>query len=284
MKFLFLRTKFLNRFLIDRKKYNAINISNNVFYYVNLLNKNNFKILVNFFYIIEPLFFIEKKVYMSQLTKYVSFLTEDQKIHTILNIVNVEEVKSKANEEPQVNIKLAKDLNISTTARLSHEKGWHRIKLLCDEFSKIPNLDWKWFIIGEGHSKNELIKIHALLDKFSQVEFLGKQMNPFPIVKQMDYTALLSDFESWGLVITEGKILGKPQIVTDFPAAYEQVEDSVNGIIVPMNNYNKYAEIANRIVKDKESYKKNLDNFDFEIENQKSVKEWKEILNKERGM
>lgn len=207
-----------------------------------------------------------------------------KKIHTILNIVNVEEVKSKANEEPQVNIKLAKDLNISTTARLSHEKGWHRIKLLCDEFSKIPNLDWKWFIIGEGYSKNELIKIHTLLDKFPQVEFLGKQTNPFPIVKQMDYTALLSDFESWGLVITEGKILGKPQIVTDFPAAYEQVEDSINGIIVPMNNYNKYAEIANRIVKDKESYKKNLDNFDFEIENQKSVKEWKEILNKERGM
>ena len=26
MKFLFLRTKFLNRFLIDGKKYNAINI------------------------------------------------------------------------------------------------------------------------------------------------------------------------------------------------------------------------------------------------------------------
>ena len=74
MKFLFLRTKFLNRFLIDGKKYNAINILNNVFYYLNLLNKNNFKILVNFFYIIEPLFFIEKKVYMSQLTKYVSFV------------------------------------------------------------------------------------------------------------------------------------------------------------------------------------------------------------------
>ena len=87
MKFLFLRTKFLNRFLTDGKKYNAINILNNVFYYLNLLNKNNFKILVNFFYIIEPLFFIEKKVYMSQLTKYVSFLTEDQKIHTILNIL-----------------------------------------------------------------------------------------------------------------------------------------------------------------------------------------------------
>ena len=34
MKFLFLRTKFLNRFLIDGKKYNAVNILNNVFYYL----------------------------------------------------------------------------------------------------------------------------------------------------------------------------------------------------------------------------------------------------------
>ena len=62
MKFLFLRTKFLNRFLTDGKKYNAINILNNVFYYLNLLNKNNFKILVNFFFNKKQCFYYIKKV------------------------------------------------------------------------------------------------------------------------------------------------------------------------------------------------------------------------------
>ena len=88
MKFLILRTKFLNKFLKDGKKYNSIYILNNINYYLNLKNKNNLKILINFFYIIEPLFFIEKKVYMAQLTKFVSFLPENRKIRVILNILS----------------------------------------------------------------------------------------------------------------------------------------------------------------------------------------------------
>lgn len=206
----------------------------------------------------------------------------NNRIQTIYNIVNAEEVKRKAElETPELN--LAKDLNICTTARLSHEKGWHRIKLLCDEFNKMPGLDWKWFIIGEGYSDNDVNRVHALLDRYPQVEFLGRKLNPFPIVKQMDYTALLSDFESWGLVITEGKILGKPQIVSDFPAAHEQVENDINGVIVPMNNYNRYRAAAHKIVNNKNLYAQRVKYFDFEKINQQSVEKWKNILNKERG-
>lgn len=87
MKFLKLRTSFLNKCLIDGKKYNSFFILNNIFYFLNLKNKNNYKNFINFFFIIEPLFFIEKKVYLSQLTKYVSFLPEKKKIYTILNIL-----------------------------------------------------------------------------------------------------------------------------------------------------------------------------------------------------
>ena len=98
----------------------------------------------------------------------------------------------------------------------------------------------------------------------------------------MDYVALLSDFESWGLVITEGKILKKPLIVSDFPAAYEQVEDDINGVIVPMNDYDKYKSIAYRIVNNKNLYSKELENFDFEKTNEQSEKEWRVLLDKER--
>ena len=142
MKFLFLRTKFLNRFLIDGKKYNTINILNNVFYYLNLLNKNNFKILVNFFYIIEPLFFIEKKVYMSQLTKYVSFLTEDQKIHTILNILynaaNNKKVVSK-----NYSYLLSQELY---TSMFKTSSTYTMCKSINENFLKLRNdSHYKWF-------------------------------------------------------------------------------------------------------------------------------------------
>ena len=204
----------------------------------------------------------------------------NNRIRIINNIINIEEIKEKSEQPCPLELKLARDLNISTTARISHEKGWHRIKLLCDEFNDIAGLDWKWFIIGEGYNPAEIGRAHALLDRFPQVEFLGKQLNPFPIVKQMDYTALLSDYESWGLVITEGKILGKPQIVSDFPAAHEQVENDINGVIVSMNNWNKYRAAAYRIVNNKNLYKKRLENFDYETTNLRAETEWRVLLNK----
>lgn len=204
-----------------------------------------------------------------------------ERCYVINNIVNTEEILLKAElDTPQLN--LAKDLNICTVARLSHEKGWHRVKLMCDEFIKM-GIDFKWFIIGEGYFPEEINKIHAMLDKYSQIEFLGKQMNPFPYVKQMDYVALLSEYESWGLAITEGKILGKPIICTDFPSAYEQVENDINGVIIPMKHYNKYRSCAYRIYNNKKLYAARAKKFDFEKINRQSVEKWKTIFDSERG-
>lgn len=203
------------------------------------------------------------------------------RFYVINNIVNQDEIiyKSKLST-PE--LKLGKDLNICTVARLSHEKGWHRVKMLCDEFIKM-GLDFKWFIIGEGYFEKETEKIHAMLDKYPQIEFLGRQDNPFPYVKQMDYVALLSDFESWGLAITEGKILGKPIICTDFQSAFEQVENDINGVMIPMNNFRKYRSCAYRIYNNKDLYTNRAKNFDFEKVNQESINKWKKIFDGERG-
>lgn len=203
------------------------------------------------------------------------------RFYVINNIVNQEEIIHKS-ELLTPKLQLGRDLNICTVARLSHEKGWHRVKMLCDEFIKM-GLDFKWFIIGEGYFEKETEKIHAMLDKYPQIEFLGRQDNPFPYVKQMDYVALLSDFESWGLAITEGKILGKPIICTDFQSAFEQVENDINGVIVPMNNFRKYRSCAYRIYNNKDLYTNRAKNFDFEKVNQESINKWKKIFDGERG-
>lgn len=88
MKFLNLRTKFVNKFLIDGKKYNAFLILNNILQFLNFQNKHNYQIFNDFFFIIEPLFYIEKIVSMSQLMQYVLFLPKKKKIRTILNLLN----------------------------------------------------------------------------------------------------------------------------------------------------------------------------------------------------
>lgn len=198
------------------------------------------------------------------------------KTHVIYNILNTKEIKEKSMLSAP-DLQLAKDLNICTVARLSHEKGWLRIRYLCLELQKL-GIDFKWFVIGEGYVPEQLHRIHLMLDNIPQVEFVGKLLNPFPAVKQMDYLALLSDYESWGLAITEGKILNVPIIATDFSAAFEQVSDDYNGIIVPKKEYGYYKDIVKRIVKNKSKYKENLKDFDYEQINEISIKQWREIF------
>ena len=117
-----------------------------------------------------------------------------------------------------------------------------------------------------------------MLDRVPQREFLGKRLNAIPVVQVMDYSALLSDYESWGLAITEAKILGVPPIVSNFASAYEQVEDDYNGIIVPKKEYSLYKDIAIRIINNKKLYKNGLKDFDYEKVNQISLENWKKIL------
>ena len=143
MKFLILRTKFLNKFLKDGKKYNSINIFNNVNYYLNLKNKNNLKILINFFYIIEPLFFIEKKVYMAQLTKFVSFLPENRKIRVILNILSNSIKETKISKTNNYSFYLSQELYNSLFKTSS---TYTMCKSLNENFLKLRNdSHYKWF-------------------------------------------------------------------------------------------------------------------------------------------
>lgn len=79
MKFLDLRTKFVAKFIIDGKKYNSFLILNHIFQLLNLKNKHNYRIFNIFFIIIEPLFYIEKVVSMSQLCQFVLFLPKKKK-------------------------------------------------------------------------------------------------------------------------------------------------------------------------------------------------------------
>ena len=197
-------------------------------------------------------------------------------VSVINNILNVEDIIEKS-KQPIAELPLASQLNICTVARLSNEKGWLRIRYLCKALQEL-NIDFKWFIIGEGYFEDQIHRIHLILDSIPQVQFLGKMLNPFPVVKQMDYLALLSDYESWGLVITEGKILNVPIIVSDFAAAKEQVENDYNGLIISRTKYSTYRDAAMKIYKNKKIYKNGLKDFDFEKTNLKSVEQWKNII------
>ena len=54
-------------------------------------------------------------------------------------------------------------------------------------------------------------------------------------MSKADAVAVLSDYESWSMVITEAKLLGIPVIATKTSGALEQIEDKVDGILTEFN-------------------------------------------------
>ena len=195
----------------------------------------------------------------------------ENKCIVVKNYIDLLEIEKKANAD--IDIKVHKDsLNIITVARLSEEKGFHRIKALVDIFNK-KNIKYTWYVLGAAYTKEAETKIKGLFSKNDNVIFLGYKENPYTYIKEMDYLALLSDIEAWGLVISEALALKIPCIVTEFKEAYSQINES-NGIILPMSiiTYKDYlGQICDR--------KFNIKNTNIiKARNREIMLEWKGIL------
>lgn len=209
------------------------------------------------------------------LLKWDCFDEKQDKVMTIPNILNDKEIKTKSQETVEMN--LSNNINLITVARFSITKGYHRIKLLVDCMNK-KNIEFKLFIIGSGNTKEDEDRVRNMFKGEKKVEFLGYQENPFKYVRQCDYNVLLSDRENMSLALLEAKILGIPNIVTDFDSAYEQVEDMMTGIILSRENLNSYEERVDDIVNNIEFFKNNVRNFVYNTENIK--KQWNFLLSK----
>ena len=196
------------------------------------------------------------------------------KLKVCYNIVDVEDIINKSNEP--INIDINHELKLVSVGRVCYEKGFER-QLNLAKLLKEHNIDFKWYIVGGNYYKdveNEIKEKYSELQ--NNFEFRGFEDNPYKIIKQCDYLVLLSDNETWGLVLTEAKILGVPCIVTDFDVAYEQIIDNKTGIILSRDDLDSYEEKIDLIVKNKKIYKDNLK--EFKWSNSESLNKWRNIL------
>ena len=132
------------------------------------------------------------------------------------------------------------------------------MKILCDILDK-KEIKYDWYVLGTSYKKEELEEISGLFRNNKNVHFLGYKQNVYQYIKKMDYLALLTDRESWGLVITEALILGIPCITTNFTGLEKQIINNENGIIIEMeNNNNEYEEKIEDVINLKQQLKNNV--------------------------
>ena len=110
--------------------------------------------------------------------------------------------------------------NVPTICRLLIEKG----------------LSVKWYLIGYGNDE-KLIKKKIKQESMEEaVILLGKKENPYPYIKEFDLYVQPSRYEGKCVTVCEAQMLGKPVVITRYDTAESQLEDGVDGVIVPMDN------------------------------------------------
>ena len=174
------------------------------------------------------------------------------KMGIIKDIVNPHFIEKMANSEPSL-IKEKETPKLLTVARLNKPDKGYDISLEACKLLKERGLDFKWYAIGRGEYRDEMIQFieeNHLQDTFI---LLGTTPNPYPTIKDCTLYVQTSRHEGFGLSIAEARILNRPVVTTEFDAVYNQMVQGKNGIVVPQNPV-AVADAIERVLKDKELY------------------------------
>ncbi len=148
----------------------------------------------------------------------------------IYNYIDKNKILEKANEFQENELNKG-SINFLTVARLVKQKAIDRIIKVHSKLIK-EGINHHFYVIGDGPERKyleDLIKQEGVENTF---HLLGKKDNPYPYIKDTNYFCLLSEFEGYGMVLEEAKILNKNIIITD-TAAREAVLDYNLKVIVP---------------------------------------------------
>ena len=97
-------------------------------------------------------------------------------------------------------------------------------------------LSIRWYIIGWGGDEELIRRKIEEAGMQDHVIILGKKSNPYPYIKACDIYVQPSRYEGKSVTVREAQMLCKPVVVTNYPTAKSQIQDGIDGKIVPMDN------------------------------------------------
>lgn len=178
-------------------------------------------------------------------------LVDKTRLHCIYDVLNVDLIRRQSEEPIEGGGALcAEAVRIVTVARLWSKNKGQDMCLEAARILKEKGYGFRWIFVGDGPSREELEVLARDLGLENEVCFVGMQANPYPYIKSADVYVQSSRYEGFGLTVTEAKILGRAIVCTDFPTAFNQLEDGRNGLIVKMTAQS-IADGVERLLTDK---------------------------------
>lgn len=171
------------------------------------------------------------------------FPSLSNKIVGMENILSLEFVR-KRSSELNVSAEMAKSnntINLLSVGRFCEAKNYDNVPKICKKINtKLSTLNSKlsirWFLIGFGGDEELIRRKIAEAGMQDYVIILGKKSNPYPYIKACDIYVQPSRYEGKSVTVREAQMLCKPVVVTNYPTAKSQIQDGIDGKIVPMDN------------------------------------------------
>lgn len=177
------------------------------------------------------------------------------KIVVIENILSPEFVRQRAElmsrQELALEMPMNDDyLNLLTIGRFSPPKKLEEVPAICRGIIE-AGVNVRWYIIGYGGSDDYIRREIEREGMQENVFLLGKKENPYPYIKACDWYVQPSRYEGKSVVVREAQMLCKPVIVTNYPTAPSQIQQGVDGVIVPMDIPGCVAQMVETLKNDK---------------------------------
>lgn len=162
-----------------------------------------------------------------------AFIPAD-KVITIPNIIDVDDVEERAQETIKENLKKSDKMIIVSVGRLAKPKAFD-LAIKAANVLKNKGVDFIWYIIGEGGKRDYLQSLINEYELNEHLTLLGFRSNPYPYIKQADLYVQTSIFEGLGRTLIEATMLHKPIVTTDFETAFDLVDQRKTGMITSKN-------------------------------------------------
>jgi len=112
----------------------------------------------------------------------------------------------------------------------------------------------KLYLLGKGHSEQQLRMLAEQLGIADSVEFLGFHANPYPWILHSQLLVHSAKFEGLPTILIEGLMLDKLIVATDCPTGPREILDHGRaGLLVPVGDVTAFAESMHQALSDSDT-------------------------------
>lgn len=130
----------------------------------------------------------------------------------------------------------------------AEKKPMRMIKIWEMLYQRYP--DWRLIIVGDGDEREKMER-YVTRRRIERVYFEGQQTEVDKYYKKASFICLTSQFEGWGMTLTEGMSFGCiPFTFDNYGAAHDIVDDNVNGCLIHAFDLTEYANRLSALMDD----------------------------------